>query len=171
MKTEKEVVEAFFEAHNREDIDAVMALYAENATFESVGNYVIEGKSALRQLTEYSLALNVQGRPYDYVSKPGQVIFKLIEQNGFFRTLGVDEIRYSSCTMNIHDGLIVSAKVALSQESMEKTQQAAGSFMAWATKEKSEVLAKLVSNGTPIINKESGLAWMTLLREWQAVQG
>ncbi|MCB9422487.1 MAG: nuclear transport factor 2 family protein [Ardenticatenaceae bacterium] len=170
MKTEQEIVEAYFEAHNRQDIEAIIALYSEDATFESVDNYVVEGKSALRQLVEYSLALNVKGKAFDYVSKPGQVTFKLIEQNGFFRTLGVDEIHYSSCTMTIHDGLIVSAKVELSQESMEQVEQAPAPFMAWATKENPETLANLMADDESRISKERALGWMALLHEWQAVQ-
>lgn len=170
MKTEKEIVEAYLEALNHHDIDAVMSLYDDDTVFEIVDGDDIVGKSALRPFQEFYNALNSQWRFFDYVSEPGQISCKVTVQNDYFRILGVDELRYSSNTMTIRDGLITSVRVALSQESREQVRQAEEAFDAWVTKEKPEIVAKLAPDGKFITSKDSALELMALLREWKAAQ-
>ena len=169
MKTEKEIVEAYFEAHNRQDIDAVMPFYAEDATFEYVNNFTLVGKSALRQLEEYSVALNIKLKNFDYVYEPGQVSSKGIEQNDWLRTMGIDDAHHTSST-TIRDGLITSIQVELSQESREQMKQAQEPFMAWMTKEKPKILAELMADEESRITKQRALTVMALLHEWETTQ-
>ena len=171
MKTEKEIVEAYLEAINRHDIDAEMSLYAEDVTLELVGAFTKVGKSALRQLGEYGTVINNNFDFHECIfEEPGQVSFKVTQQNEFLRTFGVDELRYTSYKMTIHDGLITSIRTELSQEGMKQARQADEAFVTWAAKEKPETLAELMPDGEFIPGKENGLAVMALLREWQAVQ-
>ena len=171
MKTEKEVVEAYIEANNQHDIDTEMSLYAEGVTNEVVGYFTKTGKSALRQLQAYGTAINNEFHFHEYTfEKPGQVSFKVTQQNEFLRTFGIDELRYVSYKMTIRDGLITSIRAELSQESMKLVKKTDEAFVTWATKEKPEAFAAMLSDGEFIHNKENGLGVMALLHEWKATQ-
>ena len=50
---------------------------------------------------------------------------------------------------------------------VKKTDEA---FVTWATKEKPEAFAAMLSDGEFIHNKENGLGAMALLHEWKATQ-
>ncbi len=169
MKTEKEIVEAYLEALNHHDIDAVMALYDDDTVFEIADGDDVVGKSALRPFQEFYNALNSQWRWFDYVSEPGQVSCQGTMQNDFTRALGLDEMHYPSIKITLRDGLITSMRSEASQESMEQYKQADKAFEAWVTKEKPEALAELMPDKFTY-SKESALSLMALLREWQAVQ-
>lgn len=171
MKTEKEIVEAYIEANNQHDIDAEMSLYAEDVAYEVVDYFTKTGKSALRQLGQYGIAINNSFYFHEYtLEEPGQVSFKVTQQNEVLRTFGVDEVRYASYKMTIRDGLITSVRTELSQESLKLVKETDEAFVTWAAKEKPEAFAAMLSDGAFIHSKENGLAMMALLREWQAVQ-
>lgn len=171
MKTEKEIVEAYLDAINRHDIDAEMSLYAEDVTNEVVGYFSKTGKSALRQLGEYGTAINNNFHFHGYtIEKPGQVSFKVTQQNEVLRTFGVDELRYASYKMTIRNGLITSIRTELSQESLKLVKETDEAFVTWATKEQPEAFAAMTPGDEFIHSKKNGLAVMALLREWQTAQ-
>lgn len=169
MKTEKEIVEAYLEALNQHDIDAVMALYDDDTVFEIVNGDDVVGKSALRPFQEFYAAHNSQWHFFNYVSKPGQIVCQGTMQNDWTHALGIGELHYPSITFTLHDGLITSIRPEGSPESKEQVEQANEAFMAWAAKEKSEALAELMPDKFTY-SKQSALSLMALLHEWQAVQ-
>lgn len=169
MKTEKEIVEAYLEAINKHDIDAVMALYDDDTVFEIVDGDDVVGKSALRPFQEFYNALNSQWHLFDYISEPGQVSCQGTMQNDWTRALGIDEMHYPSIKITLRDGLITSMRPEASQECMEQVKQADEAFMSWAAKERPEALAELMPDKFTY-SKESALSLMALLHEWQAIQ-
>ncbi len=49
MRTAREVVEAFFDAFNRHDVDALVALYAEDALNHQMPTAPLRGRESIRQ--------------------------------------------------------------------------------------------------------------------------
>lgn len=56
MRTVREVVEAFFDAFNRHDVDALMALYAEDAVNHQMPTAPLRGREAIRKSFEDGFA-------------------------------------------------------------------------------------------------------------------
>jgi limonene-1,2-epoxide hydrolase len=54
------LVGAFFEAANQHAVEKIMALFNDNAEFELVGLYRVEGKEEIRNVFEYDAGVHTK---------------------------------------------------------------------------------------------------------------
>lgn len=119
----KEVARLYLARHNAHDVDGVMALFAEDARFEIPGRLVRCGKEEIRQTEEWEAAVHDHLRAGDLVEADAEVCFRAFEANDWLRAAGVDELRYTSMTLEVRDGHITQVTAALAPDSFNAMQR------------------------------------------------
>ena len=119
----KEVTRLYLVRHNAHDVDGVMALFAEDARFEIPGRLVRCGKEEIRQTEEWEAAVRDHLRAGDLVEADAEVSFRAFEANDWLRAAGVEELRYTSMTVEVRDGHITQVTAALAPDSYNAMQR------------------------------------------------
>ncbi len=119
----KEITRLYLARHNAHDVDGVMALFAEDARFEIPGRLVRCGKEEIRQTEEWEAAVHDHLRAGDLVEADAEVSFRAFEANDWLLAAGVDELRYTSMTVEVRDGHITLVTAALSPDSFNAMQR------------------------------------------------
>ena len=120
----KEVARLYLVRHNAHDVDGVMALFDEEARFEIPGRLIRCGKEEIRQTEEWEAAVHDHLRAGDLVEADAEVSFRAFEANDWLRAAGVDELRYTSMTVEVRDGRITHVTAALAPDSYNAMQRA-----------------------------------------------
>ena len=119
----KEVVRLYLVRHNAHDVDGVMTLFAEEARFEMPGRFIRCGKEEIRQTEEWEAAVHDHLRTGELVEADAEVSFRAFEANDWLRAAGVDELRYTSMTVEVRDGRITCLTAAMAPDSYNAMQR------------------------------------------------
>ena len=119
----KEVTRLFLARHNDHDVDGVMALFADDARFEIPGRLVRCGKEEIRQTEEWEAAVHDVLRTGDLVEADAEVSFRAFEANDWLKAVGVDELAYTSMTVEVRDGRITHVTAAVAPDSYNAMQR------------------------------------------------
>ena len=119
----KEVTRLYLARHNDNDVEGVMALFAEDARFEIPGRLIRCGKEEIRQTEEWEAAVHDHLRTGELVEADGEVSFRAFEANDWLRAAGVDELRYTSMTVEVYDGRITCVTAAMAPDSYNAMQR------------------------------------------------
>jgi len=119
----KEVVRLYLVRHNAHDVDGVMTLFAEEARFEMPGRFIRCGKEEIRQTEEWEAAVHDHLRTGELVEADDEVSFRAFEANDWLRAAGVDELRYTSMTVEVRDGRITCVTAAMAPDSYNAMQR------------------------------------------------
>ena len=119
----KEVVRLYLVRHNAHDVDGVMTLFAEEARFEMPGRFIRCGKEEIRQTEEWEAAVHDHLRTGELVEADAEVSFRAFEANDWLRAAGVDELRYTSMTVEVRDGRITCVTAAMAPDSYNAMQR------------------------------------------------
>ncbi len=119
----KEVTRLYLARHNAHDVDGVMALFAEEARFEIPGRLIRCGTEEIRQTEEWEAAVHDHLRAGDLVEADTEVSFRAFEANDWLRAAGVDELAYTSMTVEVRDGRITTVTAALAPDSYNAMQR------------------------------------------------
>ncbi|MFQ5891758.1 MAG: nuclear transport factor 2 family protein [Candidatus Methanofastidiosia archaeon] len=163
-----EGVKAYERAYNSHDFKKIMSLYAEDATFEVVGQFVLKGKEKIRDITEYDIALNIHMSFSGCIKKGDKVICELAETNDWLKTAGIIEAYYSAKFV-FSDGLVKLIRAEATPETRKAFSQVINPLMQWAHKERPQQLTEMIPTGEFVYGAESARRWLTLLREWREV--
>jgi len=161
-----DLVKAYQNAYNSHDLERLVSLFAEDATFEVVGQFVFKGKEDIRRVAEHDFALNIHisiGGP----SIKGDTIFcGLIETNDWLKTAGIVEARYTGWFV-FEGGLIKLIEGKATPETDTAFSQVLNPLMEWASQERPEQLAQMMPEGKFVYNAENAKKSLALLRQWQ----
>jgi hypothetical protein len=119
----KEVAKLYLARHNAHDVDGVMALFADNARFEIPGRLVRCGKEEIRLTEEWEASVHDHWRTGDLIEADSEVTFRAFAANDWLRASGVDELPYTSVTLEVRDGRITHVTAALTPEALWATPQ------------------------------------------------
>ena len=119
----KEVTRLYLARHNAHDVDRAMALFAEDAHFEIPGRLIRCGKEEIRQTEEWEAAVRDHLRVGDLVEADAEVSFRAFETNDWLRAAGVEELRYTSMTVEVRDGQITQVTAAVAPDSFNAMQR------------------------------------------------
>jgi ketosteroid isomerase-like protein len=119
----KEVARLYLARHNAHDVEGVMALFAEEARFEIPGRLIRCGKEEIRATEEWEAAVHDHLRAGDLVEADAEVSFRAFEANDWLRAVGVDELRYTSMTVEVRDGRITCVTAALAPDAYNAMQR------------------------------------------------
>jgi hypothetical protein len=102
------IVEALQNAANRHAIDAVMAMFADDAEFELEGLTRLVGKIEIRSIFEYDTGVNGELQFINCKATADTITCQLVETNDRLRLAGVDSLLYPLCVLSFDNGLIHS---------------------------------------------------------------
>jgi hypothetical protein len=161
-----DLVMTYEHAYNTHDLEELLPLFAEDATFEVTGQFVLKGKEDIRHMAEYDFALHIH-MTIDNLNTKGDTVFcELIEMNDWLEATGIDEAFYTGRFV-FEDGLIKHIKGKPTPKTEKAFQEVLTPLMEWASKERPELLAEMMPEGKFIYNAENAKKSLALLREWQ----
>ena len=160
------LVQALQDTMNRGDLDAHMALYADDAEFEFVGKGSLVGKEQIRGYKAYSIALNTDLQFSDCTAGGNTVTCQLSRTDDMLRKAAAGPLSVS-VVFTFEDGLIQKQAVALSPESAKVYGQTSGAFLGWVGKDHPEAMVKLfTAEGQFVYSRENGELVASLVKEW-----
>ncbi|MCK4271541.1 nuclear transport factor 2 family protein [bacterium] len=160
------VIQSYEEAYNGHDLEKLLSLYAEEVSFEVVGQISLQGKEVLRDLTEHDFVLNIHMSIRQVRAQGDSVMCQLTETNDWLKTAGIGEARYS-VTFVVKDGLIESIRAEQTAETERVFKRVLGPLTEWASDERPEALAEMMPQGAFVYNAENAKKSLSLLREWK----
>jgi len=163
-------LQAYEEAHNRHDVQGVMAMCTDDIRFEVVGVWVKVGKDNVRLLEEWDAAINGSLSLRDFEASDERVSCRAVERNDWFRLAGISEVEYTSCHFSFRQGFMAEMRGEMAAQSREAVSTALRSVMGWASRERGEVLARLMPGGEFVYGAETARVWLALLEEWRQSQ-
>jgi hypothetical protein len=168
----RERFEAYIDAHNRHDIEAELALYADEVVFEIPRNTAIMRREDLRPrleweaVTESRLAVSGVEIDGDTVT-----INNFVETSKWLQLAGIEEMVYAPGTRLVFtDGLISEVMPAAPlQESQDAVALAMNQLMDWVTENRPEVLEGMEGGQLPY-DGEGARLLLELLAAWREEQ-
>ncbi len=163
------LVQAYQEAKNRQDVDAVQAMFAEDAVFEMAGMGTMVGLEQIRALDEYDVGINTRLEFSNCAQEGNTVTCEVVETNDWLDAAGLPENRYPSSVFTFEDGLIVRITANLSPESAQAIGQTLQAFVPWIAQNHPEAMpAFFTPENQFIYSLDNGVLVVSLLREWRA---
>jgi hypothetical protein len=136
------LVQALQDAMSHGDLDAAMAMYADDAEFEFVGMGSLAGQEQIRGYKEYIAALNTDLQYSDCMAEGNTVTCKLIKNDDMLRKVTAGPVSHS-IAFTFEGGLIQKQAVTTPPTSAKILGQTSGAFLGWVKENHSEAMAKL----------------------------
>ncbi len=164
-----DTVAEFQRDKNNDELDLVVAMFADSPRLDFGPLGAIEGQAEVRGILEYDVALNTHLEFHDCVESGDEVSCRAVESNDWLRTAGIEEIAYDENRFVFAaDGRIESISATLSKNSAAALGAAMSSFHQWATSNRPTRYAELFSvDGQFVYSRENAGKVLHLLREWQ----
>jgi hypothetical protein len=160
------LVQAYHDSWNRGDVDAHMALYADDAECEIVGYGSLVGQEQIRGYKEYYAALNVDVQFSDCTVEGNTVTCQLSRHDDVLRKAAAGPVSISA-VFTVEGGLIQKHVGALLEESAPAYYQTSGAFIGWVKENRPEAMAKLFTpEGQFVFSGETGELVASLVKEW-----
>jgi len=160
------IVKSYVEAYNAHDLEKLLSLHSEKASFEVIGQVSLKGKNELRDLAEHDFALNIHMSLGECKTQGDSVICELTETNEWLKAAGIEEAQYSG-TFVIQDGLIVSIKAKQASETERAFKMVLGPLLAWASEHRSQLVKEMMPEGKFVYNAENARKSLLLLQEFK----
>jgi hypothetical protein len=160
----------FIEAHNAQDIDAVLALFAEDASCDMMGEWSRRGTETIRQLEEWKFAANSQLFAGEPAVSGDTVSFALSEASDFLRMVGIDRASYASFVIVFEEGLIKQVSGRLTEENSAAISAGLEPLTRWAGVHAASSLSDLIVDATPVFSVDSYDGWRSLRDSWNGFE-
>ncbi|KPL16690.1 MAG: hypothetical protein AMJ92_12565 [candidate division Zixibacteria bacterium SM23_81] len=160
------VVKSYVEAYNAHDLEKLLSLHSEQASFEVVSQVSLKGKDELRDLAEHDFALNIRMSLGQCRTQGDTVICELTETNEWLKAAGIEQARYSG-TFVIRDGLIVSIKAKQAPETERAFRSVLGPLLTWASKHRSQLVEEMMPQGKFVYTAENARKSLLVLQEFK----
>lgn len=163
------LVQAYQQAKNNQDVEALAAMFAGDAEFELVGMGTMVGSEQIRALDEYDVGINTWLEFSNCTEEGNTVTCDVVETNDWLDAAGLSENRYTSSVFTFEDGLITNISATLSPESAQALGQVLQAFTPWIAQNHPEAMPTLFTSENQFIySRENGVLVVSLLREWRA---
>ncbi|NIN00544.1 MAG: hypothetical protein GTO24_21410 [candidate division Zixibacteria bacterium] len=161
-----DLVKAYGHAYNSHDLAELLPLFAEDATFDLMGQFVLKGKEDIRNVAEYDFALHIHMTIDQVVQKGDTVFCELIEMNDWLEVSKIDEAFYSAQFV-VERGLIKHIRGTPTPETEKAFEEVLTPLLKWASEHKPEQLAEMMPEGKFVYNAENAEKSLAILREWK----
>lgn len=162
------LVGAFLEAANQHAVEKIMALFNDNAEFELVGLYRVEGKEEIRNVFEYDADVHTK-LDFSRLQIDGNTVKGcLIEKNDRLEAIGFKKLDYPICALEFRGGRIQKFSAKADESSIKKIMEALQGFLPWVTENYPTDRTKLfTAEGRFIYHRRNGERAVELLKEWK----
>jgi len=166
-----DLVKTFQERVNQHNVEKIMSMFTENATFEIVGLSKFAGKQQVKNIFEYDIGVNTNLQFINCKSEGNTVHCQILERNDKLDAIGISELKYSSCIFTFKDGLIQSFAAEIPPDFVEHNSKILKRFIPWlAENHPNEYSRMFMSDGRFIYNRKNGMDVVPLLRKWSDEQ-
>ena len=163
-----DLVESFQERVNQQDVENIMPMFTEDATFEIVGLSKFEGKQQVKIIFEYDVGVNTNLQFINCKLKGDAVHCQILERNDRLNAIGVDQLKYASCIFSFKDGLIQSFAAEIPPDFVEYNSKILKKFIPWLTENHPNDYSRMfMPDGRFIYIRENGRDVVPLLRKWR----
>ncbi len=167
MKSEKEIVFAYQEAHNTHDVDAVLALLSPNIRFGMTGLWVREGLDEVRALEEWDAVMNSQLTFNKFKRRNQRLECNGVEVNDWYRTVGIEQVYFDLIRFEFEAGKIRHIRAKMAPKSEMTIDRAVNDVVRWALDVYPKEIEDLVPRSVFRYGHEQALRWKKLLEEWK----
>jgi limonene-1,2-epoxide hydrolase len=166
-----DLVKTFQERVNQHDVDKIMTMFTEDATFEIVGLSKFAGKQQVKIIFEYDVGVNTNLQFINCKSEDNNVRCQILECNDRLDAIGISELKFSSCIFTFIDGLIQSFAAEIPPDFVEYNSKILKKFIPWLTENHPNDYSRMfMPDGRFIYNLENGRDVVPLLRKWSEEQ-
>lgn len=151
--------------YNTHNVNDIVNLYADDAVFEVMGQFSLNGKDQIRGITKYDSVLNIKMSISNIETVRDSVFCNLSETNDWLQIAEIDEAYYSVIFV-FKDGLISKISASAKPETAKAFNNVLTPLMIWAKENRSDLLNEMMPEGKFIYNAENAMKTLTLLTEW-----
>jgi hypothetical protein len=167
-----DLVKTLQERVNQHNVEKIMSMFTEDATFEIVGLSKFAGKQQVKIIFEYDVGVNTNLQFINCKSESNTVHCKILERNDRLDAIGISELDYSSCIFTFKDSLIQSFAAEIPPHFVEHNRKILKKFIPWVTENHPNKYARMfMPEGRFIYNRENGRDVVPLLRKWRMKNG
>ncbi|MBM4339341.1 MAG: nuclear transport factor 2 family protein [Deltaproteobacteria bacterium] len=162
------LVEAFFVSANQHAVEKIMAFFNDDAEFELVGLYRVEGKDQIRNVFEYDAGVHTKLAFSRFQIDGDTVKGCLIEKNDRLKAIGFKKLDLPICVLEFRGGRIQKFSAKADESAIKKIIEALQGFLPWVTENYPADRTRLfTSEGRFIYNRGNGERAVKLLKEWK----
>lgn len=152
-------------AHNAGDIEKELSFYHSDIEFELKGTWVKKGLEKMKVLAEWDAALN-SNLDFTITDKRDDSLFcRVIEQNDWFKKIGIDELVHEPTTFVIQNQKIKHITAIPKKETGQQIYSAITKVYKWSALHQDSTVYGLMPNGEFIYSEEAAHQWMELLEK------
>jgi len=152
--------------YNTHNVNDIVNLYADDAVFEVAGQFSLNGKNQIRDITKYDSVLNIKMSVSNIETFGDSVFCNLSETNDWLQTAEIGEAHYSVIFV-FKDGLISKISASANPETAKAFNNVLTPLLIWAKENKSDLLTEMMPGSKFIYNAENAIKTLTLLTEWK----
>jgi hypothetical protein len=167
VKSQKEIVIAYQEAHNAHDIDGALSYFSPKIRFGMTGLWVREGLEEVRELEEWDAVMSSQLGLINFKMRNQRLECSGTETNDWFAIVGIKQIRYEPIKFEFEGDKIrhIRAQIAPKDEMM--VDRAVNEVVRWALDIYPNEIHDLVPRGVFKYGHKHALRWKKLLEDWK----
>ncbi|MCW8803628.1 MAG: nuclear transport factor 2 family protein [Ignavibacteriaceae bacterium] len=152
--------------YNTHNVNDIVNLYADDAVFEVAGQFALNGRDQIRDITKYDSVLNIKMSISNIEAVGDSVFCNLSETNDWLQIAEIGEAHYSVIFV-FKDGLISKINAAANPETAKAFSNVLTPLLIWARENKSDLLTEMMPGGKFIYNAENAMKTLNLLIEWK----
>jgi hypothetical protein len=152
--------------YNTHNVKEIVSLYTDDAVFKVVGQFSLNGKDQIRNITRYDSVLNIHMSIGIIKTYKDTAFCNLTETNDWLKTAEIGEAYYT-VKFVFHNGLIRQLQAEAKPETQQAFNQVLSHLMKWASENKATILTEMMPEGRFIYNAENARKTLALLRAWK----
>jgi hypothetical protein len=152
---------------NARNIDRVLDLFAEDATFELQGSFSLSGKDALRDLAEWDSVLHSRLTLHRIETEGDTVLCDVSESNEWLAAVGILEVVHPTTMFVFKDGLIIHIQAETDSMGTRAIRGSLDAVLEWALLDRPQKVRELISDTGFVYNAENAVRWLQLLEDWK----
>jgi len=152
--------------YNTHNVNDIVNLYADDAVFEVMGQFSLNGKDQIRDITKYDSVLNINMSVSNIETVRDSVFCNLSETNDWLQIAEIGEAHYSVIFI-FKDGLIGKIIASAKPETAKAFNNVLTPLMIWAKENRSDLITEMMPGGKFIYDAENAMKTLNLLTEWK----
>jgi len=152
--------------YNTHNVNDIVNLYADDAVFEVMGQFSLNGKDQIRDITKYDSVLNINMSVSNIETVRDSVFCNLSETNDWLQIAEIGEAHYSVIFI-FKDGLISKIIASAKPETAKAFNNVLTPLMIWAKENRSDLITEMMPEGKFIYDAENAMKTLNLLTEWK----
>jgi limonene-1,2-epoxide hydrolase len=158
-----DLVKTFQERVNQHDVEKIMTMFTEDATFEDVGLSKSSGKQQIKNIFEYHAGVKTNVQFRNCKSEGNTVHSKMLLRNDILDAQGIGEQKYFSCIFTFKDNLIQSFADEQPPDFVEYNSKIIKKFIPWLTENHQDDYSRMfMPDGRFIYNRENGNIYLLI---------